>query len=416
MADAFIARQPILNQYGTVEAFELLHRSGTLNRAVIQCPQRANAETLHNFLHHFGPRTVVEDSRGFINADTGFLDDNLFDLLPPDQVVIELQPETIFTRKQTECIRRMAEYGYQVALDGFRMEPWYLERYRAILGYSTYFKVDLKTLSSRGLQQQIPRARHLGRKLIASRIETREEFVQCHRLGFDFFQGYFLGKPQILQSRQEPTNAAAIRTSLSAVDTADFNLADAIHAISHSPDLVMCLLRYLHKGACSIGAPLLSIDQLLENLGEDWVASWLHVQLKMNAKQASGPQDQQCNHISQAHARAASMRRLCSQCLQGRFAQAAPVAYLAGFLDSLLEQGDLSESQLRQLGLHQHVEQAIRARDGLLGQLLHGLDCWAEGASHINDLSAELGMDAMEFERCLEPTFCQAAQTAGQVS
>ena len=36
---------------------------------------------------------------------------------------------------------------------------------------------------------------------LAEKIETMDEFFLCHRLGFDYFQGYFLSKPRVIKTK-----------------------------------------------------------------------------------------------------------------------------------------------------------------------------------------------------------------------
>lgn len=47
-------------------------------------------------------------------------------------------------------------------------------------------------------------------RLLAEKVETREQFEYCKNLGMDFFRGYFFAKPQIVKGQRLPANKVAI--------------------------------------------------------------------------------------------------------------------------------------------------------------------------------------------------------------
>jgi EAL and modified HD-GYP domain-containing signal transduction protein len=40
-------------------------------------------------------------------------------------------------------------------------------------------------------------------KLLAEKVESREEFQQCLELGFDYFQGYYFARPSIMKTEDQ---------------------------------------------------------------------------------------------------------------------------------------------------------------------------------------------------------------------
>ena len=43
-------------------------------------------------------------------------------------------------------------------------------------------------------------------RMLAEKVETREEFVEAKTMGFLYFQGYFFRKPEILSAHDIPEN------------------------------------------------------------------------------------------------------------------------------------------------------------------------------------------------------------------
>ena len=46
----------------------------------------------------------------------------------------------------------------------------------------------------------------LGIPTIAEKVETDQQFQSCREIGYDFFQGYFFCRPQIVGRRSVPAN------------------------------------------------------------------------------------------------------------------------------------------------------------------------------------------------------------------
>ena len=48
-------------------------------------------------------------------------------------------------------------------------------------------------------------ARVMNKKLLAEKVETREEYEELKSRGYDYFQGYFFSKPAIVSAHDIPT-------------------------------------------------------------------------------------------------------------------------------------------------------------------------------------------------------------------
>ena len=61
-----------------------------------------------------------------------------------------------------------------------------------------YVKMDMSTVDPKVLAALAPRFKLEQKKLVAEKVETREEFKSGLDLGFDYFQGYYFAKPAIM--------------------------------------------------------------------------------------------------------------------------------------------------------------------------------------------------------------------------
>ncbi len=53
--------------------------------------------------------------------------------------------------------------------------------------------------------------------MLAEKVETREQFEKSLKDGFDYFQGYFFRRPEVLKAREIPANQVNYLRMLQAV-------------------------------------------------------------------------------------------------------------------------------------------------------------------------------------------------------
>ncbi len=98
----FLGRQPILDRNQRIAGFELLFRASDVSYADIDDHSMASATVILNALTEFGIGEILGKYKGFFNVDSEMLMSDHLELLPREQVVIELL-ETI---EVTESVDR----------------------------------------------------------------------------------------------------------------------------------------------------------------------------------------------------------------------------------------------------------------------------------------------------------------------
>ncbi|MBI4938541.1 MAG: hypothetical protein HY846_10085 [Nitrosomonadales bacterium] len=117
MQEIFLARQPILDKRSKLFAFELLFRSANNTVSGVVDNTHATAQVLTSAFGDLGVTRVLGPHKGFINVDAGFLHSDLIELLPRQQVVIELlETITINDAVIARCYELKAK-GFSLALD-----------------------------------------------------------------------------------------------------------------------------------------------------------------------------------------------------------------------------------------------------------------------------------------------------------
>lgn len=157
----------------------------------------------------------VRCSKLFLNVDPnliydpdlreGFTHEKLEEYgLNPDDVVFEITERSAIGEMRifTESIAHYQKQDFKIAIDDFGAGYSGLSRVCAL--HPNYIKIDMELVrniqavaSKSSLVGSIVKfCRETGVSLIAEGIETEEELDTLIRLGVDYGQGYFLGRPQ----------------------------------------------------------------------------------------------------------------------------------------------------------------------------------------------------------------------------
>ena len=118
--DIFIARQPIVDRNESLVAFELLFRSahGSTTSGVVEVDDtNATAQVLVNAFGEMGIADVLGAHRGFINLNAELLHSDLIELLPKQQVMLELLETIKIDAAIIERCRELKAKGFSLALD-----------------------------------------------------------------------------------------------------------------------------------------------------------------------------------------------------------------------------------------------------------------------------------------------------------
>ena len=281
--DFFLARQPILNRAQHLVAYELLFRDAAVGGANVVDHVAATA-TLMAHVSELGLDNVVGDSLGFVNIDAHALMSDFIGFLPADKVVLEILETVKVTPVILERIKELSQAGYQFALDDVVMQS---EDVRQLLPLVQVIKVDILGLQADTLRSLAVQFKQAGKKLLAEKVETLEEFETCLDLGFDYFQGYYFAKPLILSGKKLAPSQLAIVQLMNQV-VADDDSALLEQTIKQDVPLSLNLLRLVNSVGVGGGRHIESLGQALIVLGRVQLQRWLQILLYANCGQGDG--------------------------------------------------------------------------------------------------------------------------------
>ncbi len=376
----YLARQPIVDARHQLVAYELLFRdNASAVSARIEDPTAAGLDIIANTLCHMGTDWLLRGKLAFINMDERLLLSDFSALLPPDKVVLEVL-ETV--APSPEILERLREYkrlGFRIALDDYEYTP---ERAQ-LLPLADYLKLDVQGHPPEGILATVQAARRQGVKLLAEKVERREQFEQYRKLGFEYFQGYYFAHPENVSARViHPTQATVLQLLDKVRQEADVKQIE--EDFKRDVALTFKLLRYINSAAFGLTCEIQSIRHAVSILGYRSLQRWLSLLLATASPSPMAPV------LSRT---AITRARLCE--LLGAYVLPKSeqdhlfITGLFSLLDALFETP--MHQVLERLTLPESVTEALLNRSGMYGPFLALAEaCEGEDAARIDSLAESL--------------------------
>ena len=268
---ACLARQPILTGDEKVLGYELLFRESQDDRAFSSDGESATCSTIDT-LNVMGLDAVCDGRLAFINCTHQMLLKEYFFLLPADRVVVELQKDVPAGDDEIQACRNLKQRNYQIALDHFVIG----DSRQPLLPYADFLKVDIDAVAI-GDGAAIVNAHSRTCRLLAQKVESRQQFLSALKDGFSLFQGYFFRRPERMRARHIPAAQASYLRLLQAISAPNVDLTQVEDLIKHDASLCYRLLRYLNSPLLGVSAPVQSIRHGMNLLGERELVRWIRM-------------------------------------------------------------------------------------------------------------------------------------------
>lgn len=266
MDNIYIARQPIYDAQLNVIAYELLFRSGkTTNAADFLDGDLATTNVIVNSITEIGMDQLVGPHRAFINLTHNHILQMAENPMPElkNRLVLEILEDIKAEENIISAVTKLAKDGFTIALDDFI----YSESLQPLVELSDIIKIDLMALSEQELEAHVKELSNGKRKLLAEKIETQEEFDNCKRLGFDYYQGYFFSKPQIIKGKSLPANKIATLNLLAKLHDNESSNEELAEIVSQDITMSVRVLRYINSAQFGFAKEVDSIQQAIMMLG-----------------------------------------------------------------------------------------------------------------------------------------------------
>ena len=358
MPAVHVGRQPVYDRALDVVGYELLFRGHPTATSADRRDDLATTRVIVNTFMEFGLERLVGRRLAFVNLTRPFVVGQLPVPFVPGKAVLEVL-ETIPTDDEVVSgARALKEQGYSLALDDWEDEP---DR-RSLLPLVDVVKMDISSCDPTELERRVRSLRsEFDLTLVAERIETAAEMDLCHRLGFDWFQGYFLLRPDVVTARTVAPSHLACLQLLGRLADPEIDLSEIESVVRADLGLNYRVLRAANAASSGTVRRIESIRDALVMLGMQTLRSWM---LLMVLSDATEPDSEQ---LTAAMTRARTCE-LVAQRAGGMRPESAFIVGLLSSLDTLL--GLHMEVVVEKLPLSPELREALTSRTGQLGQVL----------------------------------------------
>ena len=272
--DFFLARQPILGRNQRLVAFELLFRSADSPDANVVDHAAATAAVIaHAF--QLGMQRVVGERLAFVNVDEVVLMSDFVRFLPHDKVILEILETVHASQAVVDRVIELRGFGFKFALDDVVAES---DDVRKLIDLVDVVKIDVRSVPEGTLEALVATFKGMGKKLLAEKVETVEEYNTCMALGFEYFQGYYFARPHILSGKKIAPSELVILNLLQMINS-DADDRDIELAVKRDPLISLNLLRLVNTPAAGARRRIDSLAEALVLLGRAQLQRWLQILL-----------------------------------------------------------------------------------------------------------------------------------------
>ena len=379
----FVARQPTFDRRQRVFAYELLFRPGEERLFAPAHPDFAAQSVMSHSLHVFGLGELTESKRAFLKVTRDLLVQGAVTLLPQHAVVLEIVETVEPDDDVVRACRALKQSGYLFALGDFAVRRSY-ERLAAL---ADVVKVDFRHV--RG-EQRVTLAERLssrGIKLLAEKVETREDFAAGLALGYDYFQGYFFCTPELVAREDVPSYKLNHLRLLREINEPDVDLSRLEEILKQDVALSVKLLRYINSAWFGLSRRVSSLRHALVMLGARGLRQWASLVIVTSVGHDKPPE-------------------LVTTCLlRAWFCEyLAPLAGLVGHESELFLMGLLSsldvligrplDELLHQIAVCREVREALLGHPSRLAGIYHLVVAYERGNwETVTTLARSLGLD-----------------------
>jgi EAL and modified HD-GYP domain-containing signal transduction protein len=363
----YLGRQPILDRNQALFGYELLFRNAPVGPANITSDLSATAAVIAH-ASQLGMEKVIGDAFGFVNVDADVLMSDIFVFLPREKVVLEV----VETMKVTpEIYTRMTElvgHGFTFALENVVSDS---NQVQELMPLVQYVKMDMRDIALAELSKLAPRFKQENKKLVAEKVETRDEFKNGLDLGFDYFQGYYFAKPIIMSGKKLSPSQLAVMELMTLV-TSEAENQEIEHAIKRDVSLALNLLRLVNTPAVGARQRIDSLSQAVAVLGRRQLQRWLQIMLYAEPSKRG----HSMTPLLMLATTRGRLLELLAHKLRPSQAHVADVAFTVGIM-SLMDTlfGVPMSEILKQIHVIDDVSEALLSRTGFFGDLLRLAEC-----------------------------------------
>lgn len=388
----FVCRETVLNRNARISGYEFA-LSRKLKSRMLEKSALIRRTYDDAMLHNLAPLAVpslLGERFAFIRLSADSLNNPLLEKFSNKDIVVIIVSgaATVDPAEMRSSLRHLAKKGIKFG--------WAIDRPNH--GIAEFLHeadiIEIKTAGFDGIDLKMMcrklRAVQRKPKLIASELQTTDDFNLCYQCGFDYFMGPFVSSRKNWHPAKSEINRLLVFEVLNMIRSdAELNvIADRLRT---EPVLTFKLLRYINSPGIGLLQKINDIQQVLLVLGRGRFYRWLSL-LLFDFKQ---PGYRERVLSEQALARARFMERLAGH---GHVPAVADHLFITGLFSLLNVMIDQHlDEVLKQVSLPETVASALKGEPGtMLDALLLAVAIESGDTEEMATAAARCSLDAGE--------------------
>lgn len=377
-----VARQPIFDKNLNLFGYELLFRDGALSFPTDVSGDTATSELLSSTFLTSDIYTYTGIKKAFVNFTRNHLVNRIPLLFPREITVVEILEDVSPEAEVVAACQEIAQKGFTIALDDFV----YRAELKPLIALSEIVKIDFRNTSPERISAYFNLLKRDKKRMLAEKVETYEEFKRGRDMGFQYFQGYFFARPEVIQGRTLSTPEIHLLRLMAAVQGRELDFDQIENHIKRDITVSYKLLRYINSAYFRRLQEITSIKQAILLLGEVGIRRF--VSLMAMAKLAKG-KPQELANLSAIRARFCEL--LGSRLKLSENPGELFTVGLFSLIDAIMD--DSMENVLQKLPFSQSIKEALVGQNGPLGEVLQLVVAYERGGwQALSELCGRVGI------------------------
>lgn len=402
MYSTYIARQAILDRHSKTIGYELLFRDSQHNQFPEIDHDIASSKLIVENHIHGDICAISMNKLAFINFTEKCLINKYPLMFNPNSIVIELMGHVATSARLLKIAQYYKQKKYKIALTEYDLD----EKWDALFPYISLIKVDIEKINPKRLKQVISRIKPYKIKLVAEKVETNYQLQSLAEIGFNYYQGYFYHKPEIIEGHTLAPFKTQMLNLMSETFKSPLDFDAIAEIISHDVNLSIGLLKMVNNVATGTRVELTSIKQAATYLGEEKLKQFVSILAlsKLSSEQTD-----------EAAKQALIVGKLMHEIAQdGMFKDVREYAFITGLLSAIETILNMPlTTVLENMPVAKVIKEALLTGDGLLGQLLKLTKDYIDGEEDgVHDDIDNYGLD----KALIHSAFVDACRWCSQIN
>ncbi len=360
MQSAFIGRQPIYREGVEVMGYELFSKNSEAEHHAFCNGDTVTAEAVLQEYLDVGIARLMKPQTAFINVTKGFVLNDYAWFLPKSDVVLQLAGDMPTDERLMKSLFHLGHHGYKIAVDNpAEGSP--------IAEHADFVKLDISNSDRDGLSRRVGSFKSQDVKVVASGVNTVDDYEFCKQAGFDYFEGYHFCKPQCSDTGSLPSNRLSTLSLLSTLHNPDASIDELEHAVAKDLAMTHRILRHINSPLHATKREVSSVRHAISLVGTNQIRQWASVIWLNNIEEK--PRELMVMSLIRAH--------MCQQLAIAENSANADQFFTVGLLsliDTLFDRP--MDVVLKELPLIGAVTSALNHREGVMGEALNCVEAY----------------------------------------